>query len=624
MRHAASIALSLLVAGAYLQAADGQASPAKQNAPQAKPESMSMDRFSEIHAPLLQPAPSSDLGAITDRVASTLPASSASAEARMPRRNYIDEYIFGKMERDRVPHAALSSDYEFLRRVSLDLTGRIPSPDEIRSFVASKDPEKRDKLVAELVNSEAYVDKWSYFFMDLFRANGKMGRGEDLFHYWMQENLRVDRPYDDVVRSLIAASAKSNHVVAAANVIAREHVQGKAQPDDGRDMGMVQQLDTDDELSVLYAKTFLGINISCISCHDGRGHLEKVNVWLSQRKRHDFFENSAFLGHTRYLMYWEHGKPQSGEFLIDDGNPGYDTKGPSMIRVPRFGGPETPAFLLTGEQPRTGEEPREALARMLTAHPQFARATVNMFWAKLMGFGIVEPFDEFDLARQDPNHVPAGWQLQPSHPELLDALAKDFREHNYSIRRLLTTICRSNAYQLSSRFDGEWKAAYTKYYARKFVRQLGAEEIHDEIALATSRPGNFKFGGENVGMAMELSGPAGNADVRYFMQTFGQSNRSNPPHAPTGSPLQPMLLMQSPVVNDRVKAAKDSRVERLLDTYKQDNGRVVDELFLATLCRPASAAERKVALNAMASDRVRGAQDLQWALINQVEFLFSY
>jgi len=460
--------------------------------------------------------------------------------------------------------------------------------------------------------------------MDLFRANGKMGRGQNLFHYWMKENLRVDRPYDDVARSIIAASAKSNHVVAASNVIAREHVQGKPQPDDGDDLGMVQQLDTHDELAVLYAKTFLGINLSCISCHDGKGHLEKVNVWLAGRKRADFYRYAAFLGKSRYLMYWEHGKPQSGEFLIDDDALGYDTKGASMIRVPRFGGPNTPAFFLNGEPPRPGAEPREELGRILTAHPQFARATVNLFWAQLMGFGIVEPYDEFDLARLDPASVPKGWDVQASHPELLAALAKEFRESGYSLRHLLRTICRSSAYQLSARFDGEWKDAYTKYYARKFVRMLTAEELHDAIAMATGRPGNFRYGDQQMPMAMQLSGPGGSSDVRYFMQTFGQSNRSNPPRPLTGSPLQPMLLMQSPVVTQRVLAAKDSRVQRLLDAYRDNDGRVVDELFVATLSRPPSAAERGVAVAALAPNRVEGAQNLQWALINQVEFFFNY
>jgi uncharacterized protein DUF1549/uncharacterized protein DUF1553 len=597
---------------------DGQQSSAK-----PREESMKSDRFAEAHAPLFRPPNSTNAGSLTDRIVRSLPASSP-VSVDVPIRSFIDQQIFGKMRRDSVPHAPLSPDYEFLRRVTLDLTGRIPSPNDMRAFVADQDPAKRDKLVDRLLQSEAYVDKWAYFFMDLFRANGKMGRGQELFHYWMKENLRADRPYDDTVRSLIAASAKSNHVVAAANVIAREHVQGKPQPDDGDDLGMVHQLDTDDELAILYAKTFLGINLSCISCHDGRGHLEKVNVWLSGKKRSDFFRNTAFLGRSRYLMYWEHGKPQSGEFLIDDANAGYNTKGASMIRVPRFGGDSDAAFILTGERPRASSEPREELGRLLTADPQFARATVNLFWSRLMGFGIVEPFDEFDLARQDPARLPAGWALQPSHPELLDALAADFRKSGYSLRHLLGTICRSSAYQLSARFDGEWKDAYTKYYARKFVRMLTAEELHDAIVMATDRPGDFKFGNEKTGMAMHLNGPEGNQDVRYFMQTFGQSNRNNPPRPLAGSPLQPLLLMQSPVVTERIRADKDSRVARLLASYPADDARVIDELFLATLSRPPSAAEKEVALAALAKSRSEGAQNLQWALINQVEFFFNY
>jgi len=614
----ASAGLAVVVYASLLGGAENAAKKARE-------ESMSSDRFAEAHAPLFQPPQSKDAGSLTEKMMPSKPGAKASV-IPTPRRNYIDQHIFGKMERDGVPAAPLASDLEFLRRLSLDLTGRIPTPDETRAFVADTDPAKRDKLVEKLLDSDAFVDKWAYFFMDLFRASGKMGRGMNLFHYWMKENLKVDRPYDDVARSIIAASAKSNHVVAASNVIAREHVQGKPQPDDGEDLGMVHQLDTHDELNILYGKTFLGINLSCISCHDGQGHLEKVNVWLSRQTRDQFFQNAAFLGRSRYLMYWEDGKPQSGEFLIDDLSAGYDPKGPSMIRTPRYGRPagRIPAFVLTGERGRSGAEPREELGRMLTAHPQFARATVNMFWARMMGFGIVEPFDEFDLARQDPKNLPQGWDLQPSHPELLDALAKDFRTRRYSVRSLLATIAKSNAYQLSARYEGEWKDAYTKYYARKFVRMLTAEELHDSLALATSRPGSFNYGGEKMGMAMQLSGPSGGGDVKYFMQTFGQSNRNNPPRPLTGSPLQPLLLMQSPVVTDRVLAAKDSRVQRLLDTYKEDNAKLVDELFLATLCRPPSGTEKGVSLEALAKDRKQGAQNLQWALINQVEFFFNY
>ena len=141
--------------------------------------------------------------------------------------------------------------------------------------------------------------------------------------------------------------------------------------------------------------------------------------------------------------------------------------------------------------------------------------------------------------------------------------------------------------------------------------------------MATSRPGAFTYGKEKMPMAMQVSGPSGGGDVKSFMVAFGQSNRSNPPKNPTGSPLQPMVMMQSAVVNDRVLAAKDSRVQRLLDSYK-DNDKVVDELFLATLSRYPLTDEKKVSVDALAKDRVTGAQNLQWALLNQVEFLFSY
>ncbi len=601
----------------------GQSEEARKQPREAKPEAMPPEQFSKTHAPLFAAPKSNDAGSLTERLVDSTANGEQPEVSPAPRRNFIDRFIFRKIERDGIPHAPLSTDREFLRRVKLDLTGRIPSPAEVRTFLADRDPAKRDKLIDQLMDREAWVDKWAYFFMDLFRANGKMGRGKYLFHYWMKENLRSDRPYDEVARAIIAASAKSNHVVAAANLIAREHVQGKASADDGDDFGMVHQLDTHDELAIIYAKAFLGINLSCVSCHDGQRHLEEVNVWLSRKTRQEFFQYAAFLGRTRYQMYWENGMGNAGEFIIDDHAPGYDTTGQSMIRVPRLGGSNEPAFILTAERMKPEEEPRDALARMLTSHPQFARATVNLFWAQLMGFGIVEPHDEFDLERQDPQSLPRGWELQPSHPELLNELGKDFERSGYSLKHLMSTICRSSAYQLSARFPGQWKDSYTKYYARKFVRRLGAEELHDAVVLATDRPGNFEFGDGTVGMAMQLSGPSKGREIRYFMETLGQSDRNTPPRKVAGSLLHPLVLMQSPIVAERVLAEDCGRVQQLLDRYSEDS-RVVEEMFLATLSRPPSDREEEIALAALRRNRVEGAQNLQWALINNVEFLFNY
>ncbi len=594
---------------------------AAQQAPQLREEALTPEEFRRIHSSILEPeVKANDPARLTERVS----RHAGDAQVRpVARRNFVDEAIFGKMERDGVPNAPLASDAEFLRRVNLDLIGRIPAAGEIREFIDDPDPNKRAKKIDELLAREEFAEKWAYYYMDLFRANGKMGRGRELLHYWLKENLRSDRPYDEWVRAIIASSAKSNHVVAASNVIAREHVQGKAQPDDGVDLGMVQQLDTHDELTVLYAKTLLGVNVSCVSCHDGAGHLEAVNLHLTSLKRNDFHRMAAFLGKTRYLMYWEKGMPQSGEFLVDDGAEGYDTGGESMIRVPRWGGETSPKFILNDEGPREGEHPRDALGRILTAHPQFARATANMFWKQLMGYGVVEPFDEFDLFRQDPDNVPEGWQLQPTHPDLLIELGQSFIDSGFSIQELFRTICNSSAYQLSASYPGEWQESYRDYFARKFVRMLSAEELHDAIVISTSRPSKFNFGDDTVGMAMKLSQPQGSGDLKYLLRTFGQSTRRNPPKPANGSLLQPLVLMQTAVVADRVKATDDSRVQRLLDSYS-DNDTVVEELFLATLARTPSDQEREVALAEMAADRIRGAENLQWALINNVEFFFNY
>src|SRR5690349_1524354 len=188
------------------------------------PEDMSK-MPAEAHAPLFQGTKTVDAGAVTQRVTAGLPAP-ASTGPLVPR-NYIDTYIFGKMERDRIPHAPLAPDQEFLRRVMLDLTGQIPTPAEVRDFLADTSADKRAKLIGKLIGSPGFVDKWSYFYMDLVRANGKMQRGVELFHRMVKDSLAADRPYDDFAGSMISSSGKSNYVVAAINPIAREHVEGK-------------------------------------------------------------------------------------------------------------------------------------------------------------------------------------------------------------------------------------------------------------------------------------------------------------------------------------------------------------------------------------------------------------
>ena len=584
------------------------------------------EEFEQAHKPLIQPErpKSKDAAAATAQVARALPGRGVAGA--VPQRTFIDKHIFARMAADKIPHAPLASDEEFARRAWIDATGRIPSPADLSAFLADKSPNKRDKLVDTLTSSDAFIDKWTYYFEDLFRAGGRMGSGLNLFHYWVREWLKLDRPYNEVVTDLLTGAGKSSFSVPGSLYYQRDFVKAKDDPETPDAHDLVNQPDTVDEFTVTYSKVFLGISVACISCHDGANHLEKVNLFLVKKKRDEFFSQAAFYGKTRQIMNWENGYQANTEYTVDDEAPGYDRNAESILRVPRRGkGLSQPRFLLTGEAPREGENARDGLARMMTSHIQFRRALVNRIWGELMGFGIVEPVDDFDLERYDPkNPPPAPWTVQPSNPALLDAMAEDFGKNNYSFRHVVKTIMKSSAYQLSSSFPGEWQETYTPYYARKYVRMLSAPELHDAIAVATGRPGSFQSSSEKVGMAMQMPEPgkAGN-EVKTFMRTFGQASRDDMPKKVPHNSLQAMLLMQSKVVTDRVNSSKGGLLASLLDKTADDKA-LVEQLYLHTVSRKPSAPELAVGLEAVKNNRRSGAENLQWALLNSPEFLFNY
>ena len=582
-------------------------------------------RVTEAHRPLFEPALKNSRTAsqVTASAVRNLPG--AASSPKVPRRNYIDEHIFGRMQRAGVRHAGLAGDEEFARRAWLDATGRIPPPEALVKFVAGSDPGKRDKLIDQLLGSDEYIDRWTYYFEDLFRAGGRMGFGLNLFHYWTREWLRLDRPYNDVVSDLVSQGGKTSFSLPGGLYFARDFVKAKDDPTEPDAHDLVNNPDTIDEFTITYGKVFLGMNFSCISCHDGKHHLEKVNLFLTGKTRENFFQQAGFYGRTRQIMNWENSNQANQEYTVDDESPGYDTKSMSILRVPRSGGDSAPAFILTGEKPKPGEHWRDALARMMTSHIQFGRAYTNRIWAELMGFGIVEPIEDFDLARYNPKGpVPNGLTKQASNPELLDAMAKDFMSHNYSVRHFLKTVMKSSAYQLSSRYDGEWKDEYAPYYARRFVRLLDAAQLHDAISVATAKPGAFSSGKERMPMVTQVSDPGkASGDVKNFMRIFGQSNRDDmPKHVPPSS-LQAMMLMQSKIVTERVAAKGSSRVDQLLKENLTD-AELVEELYVGTVSRKPSPKEAEIALRTIAKDRQRGAENLQWALINSPEFVFNY
>ncbi len=573
------------------------------------------------------------------------------SDAPVLRRNLIDEAIFSKMDRDGVPHARLASDGEFLRRVHIDLVGRIPTLEEVLAFEADTAADKRDRLIGRLIASDEFVERWAYYFEDLFRAGNRMGHGKNLFRFWMREWLTLDRSYADVVTDLLTQGGKSSHSAPGALYFARDFVKAKDDPDEPDAHDLVNRPDSVDEFTVTYGKAFLGINLSCISCHDGVNHLEQVNLYLTGKSREDFFRQAAFFGRTRMIMNWENGFQANTEYTVDDVEPGYPTTSESILRVPRTGGSNEPKFILDDRPANADELPRDALARLLTGHIQFARATVNRIWAELMGVGIVEPVDGFDLVRYYPDaDLPDGWTVQPSHPYLLDDLARDFQRSGFSFRHLVRTIAESSVYQLSSQFDHEWKLEYGRYFARRNVRMLSPVQLHDAIVTATAVPGSYTSGDFEVGMARQVLDPAYvKGEVGEFLRAFGQQSRDEFPARVPLSSLQAMLMMNSRTVLDRVQADGAGRVAGMLRSLESDrivaaaawkaatgqapepekvDGAVrrgiVEKLYLSTLSRRPAPAEMDVSLGALDKNLEQGAENLQWALLNKPEFLFNY
>ena len=383
---------------------------------------------------------------------------------------------------------------------------------------------------------------------------------------------------------MLTAEALSTWTTGKANFVARHRVMG------GDGYSTVNHEDTCDELALWTTRLFLGVDLECVSCHDGAGHLEKVNLWLSQRERPEVWRQAAFFSKTFIAPVYG----RIPEFQVEDKEDGYDLATKSIVRLPRFETDITPTFILSGERydPSSGESEREAYARMLTAHPQFARAAVNLFWSELMGRGIVDPPFGFDLARQDPaSPPPAPWTVQPTHPELLEELARDFVRSGYDLRHLLKTIVTSSAYQLSSYVPGDYDPAHDEYFARHLVRRMSAEEFWDAVQQSTGVFEEFTVKNDDDKFTYVMQSrfnqdfSSSHKDIWNLLQDWGQTDREDPPHK-RPSMVQAASLLNHDLILERVRVQEGSRLDRLLNADSAiEDTEVIEELFLATLSR---------------------------------------
>jgi mono/diheme cytochrome c family protein len=576
---------------------------------------------------------------LTEQVAAKLPSGPDSAEIKFPFEppygndpvnyaNPIDRHIFSALQTAGVPPAKLTNDFEFIRRVSLDLTGRIPTKDRVLSFVADSSPDKRQRLTDELLGAPEWVDKWTMFFGDLYQNTQQNQQvtmyqeGVLAFNSWIRDSLANNKPYDQMARDLIMAQGTSSYQTGTINWLV------------GGSMGGGPYQDHVDARTARMAQHLLGLaHMNCVGCHDGAGHLDSLSLWGKDAKRIQFWQLASFLSHTEAYQtridpavsqpyYWGIREDASATYQQD-----YRLNTTTGNRPPRqpFNGLQrvSPWYPFGGGGP-VNENYRVALARLVTSDFQFARAAVNYVWREFFGIGIVDPPDFFDLARLDENNPPpAPWTLQPSHPALLRELAQDFISSGYDLKTLMRSIVTSRAYQLSSRYTGTWNSTWERLFARKLVRRLWGEELHDAIVQSSGILPSYNLGTVYGPKSWAMQFPDTRPVFSQFVEDFMNGNRDEEERLSEVSIQQSLTLMNNNVVMSRVVASNTNGL--VARSLSLPNDQLVDHLFLTVLSRYPTEAEKSLAVSSLQTGtRSQKAENLLWSLYNKVDFIFNY
>jgi Protein of unknown function (DUF1549)/Protein of unknown function (DUF1553) len=583
---------------------------------------------------------------VSTAVAGPPPGSPTSTFGATHRAGSIDAYLQADWKAAGITPAPMTTDWEFVRRVTLDLTGRIPAPARVVNFVADTSANKRSALIDELLAKPEWVDKWTMYFGDLYqntntRASTSLNRtatGRNAFYQFIHDSVAMDKPYNQMATELIASQGVNSYTDATTNWMINGFVTG----------GPAQDLM--DQATANVFDTFLGIaHVNCLLCHNGRGHLDSLSLWASSTTRYQAWQLAGFLSHTAISQtrdasnnpsYWtlQPKAPITVNYTLNT------TTGNRPARVAptgcKAGQPcyyVGPQYIFTGTAPNPGEDYRIALARSVTNDFQFARAAVNYVWAQFFGAGIVDPPDTFDPARLDPdNPPPAPWTLQPTDARLLDALATHFIQSGYSIKSLMREIANSQAYQLSSRYPGTWNEAWDGSFARKNVRRLWAEEVHDAIAQSSGNMPSYNLTGftdsgfAKPNYAMQLpdvvNAPSGDGNASNLLDSFLRGNRDDQPRKSDGSILQALNLMNNPFVEARIQYTGATPAPLIATNLTLGNTPLVNTLYLSILSRNPTSDEltKSVAALTGASVRSQAVQDLVWSIYNKVDFVFNY
>ncbi|MBI3822532.1 MAG: DUF1549 domain-containing protein [Planctomycetes bacterium] len=504
--------------------------------------------------------------------------------------NYIDTHVFARLEKLRVNPSNVCSDGDFLRRAHLDLIGLLPTPDEIRKFRADQAADKRAKVIDALMKRPEFADNWALKWADLLKVEEKQldKTGVKVFHGWIRQSVADNKPLNEFARALIASRGSTYKDPASNYYRALREPQIRAEA---------------------FAQVFLGIRMQCAKCH---------NHPYNQLTQNDYHQLAAFFPRVQYKIIENKRKDKldSHEFIgeqlvfMDD---------KSEVKHPVSGSVLQPKYL-GGDVLKLGDKD-DRLFKLAdwvadAKNPYFARTQANRIWYQLMGRGIVDPEDDFRQSNP------------PVNAPLLDALASDFAEHRFDQKHLIKTIMLSRTYQLSAipnatNIDDETNFSHT------IIRSLSAEALLDAISQATGVPATFDGypAGTRAGQLPSLPGlqrKAASEPGTKFLRQFGKPERllsCSCERSDNTTLAQALQLIAGKLVDSALREP-DNRIGKLMKARKS-NAEIVDELFLASLCRQPNDRERSALLMRIerAADRRTALEDVLWGLVNSKEFM---
>ena len=487
--------------------------------------------------------------------------------------NYVDQLVNAKLDKLRMSASGLCDDETFLRRAHIDITGTLPTADDVKKFVADTEQSKRAKKIDELLGKKEFVDIWALKWSELLQVrtdNNNQGSYKAVLSYynWIREQIEKNVPVNEMARSLISGSG-SNFANPAANYY---------------------QLETDPlKLAEDTAQAFFGTRIQCAQCHN-----HPFDRWTMA----DYRGFVAFFTQVGR----KNGEDPREKIIFNSG--GGETRHPVTNQV-------VPPKFLGGEAPDTkGKDRRQLLADWIAApeNPFFSRHIANLVWAQYMGRGIVEPVDDARISNP------------PSNPELMDALAAKLVEYKYDLRKVVRDICNSAAYQRTTR-PNESNELDDRNFAKATIRRMRAEVMLDCITQVTET--KDKFRGLPLGArAVEVAdGKVSN----YFLTTFGRADReticAREQVGPTLS--QALHMLNGETVESKI--ANGGVVQKLIKSNMTPR-EIATELYLRTFNRmPTEPELRKLEEHwGVTEEQPKVYTDIFWALLNAKEFMFNH